>query len=163
MDTKLNVGEMCQSSVHSSDITSCSFSRTGIFATSSSDHSVRLWSLVETGLEEIAVLRGHKYGVNYCQFSPQGTLLASCSTDSTTVIWDTSNITSNNTSNNTSDNTSNNTSNNTSDNTSNNIIWDVNKQEKLASLVQPSGCGVRVCKFCPQSAFIATAGFLVFV
>ena len=147
MDTKLNVGEMCQSSVHSSDITSCSFSRTGIFATSSSDHSVRLWSLVETGLEEIAVLRGHKYGVNYCQFSPQGTLLASCSTDSTTVIWDTSNI----------------TSNNTSDNTSNNIIWDVNKQEKLASLVQPSGCGVRVCKFCPQSAFIATAGFLVFV
>ena len=151
MDTKLNVGEMCQSSVHSSDITSCSFSRTGIFATSSSDHSVRLWSLVETGLEEIAVLRGHKYGVNYCQFSPQGTLLASCSTDSTTVIWDTSNITSNN------------TSNNTSDNTSNNIIWDVNKQEKLASLVQPSGCGVRVCKFCPQSAFIATAGFLVFV
>ena len=151
MDTKLNVGEMCQSSVHSSDITSCSFSRTGIFATSSSDHSVRLWSLVETGLEEIAVLRGHKYGVNYCQFSPQGTLLASCSTDSTTVIWDTSNITSNN------------TSNNTSDNTSDNIIWDVNKQEKLASLVQPSGCGVRVCKFCPQSAFIATAGFLVFV
>ena len=151
MDTKLNVGEMCQSSVHSSDITSCSFSRTGIFATSSSDHSVRLWSLVETGLEEIAVLRGHKYGVNYCQFSPQGTLLASCSTDSTTVIWDTSNITSNN------------TSNNTSDNTSDNIIWDVNKQEKLASLVQPSGCGVRVCKFCPQSAYIATAGFLVFV
>ena len=88
MDRKLNVSEISHSSSHTSDVTSCSFSKVGIFATSSSDHTVRLWSLVNTGLKEIAVLRGHKYGVNYCQFSPQGTLLASASTDSTTIIWD---------------------------------------------------------------------------
>ena len=33
-------------------------------------------------------LLGHSYGVNYCSFSPQGTLLASSSTDSSTIVWD---------------------------------------------------------------------------
>lgn len=33
-------------------------------------------------------LDGHKYSVNYVEFSPCGTKLASCSMDGTTVIWD---------------------------------------------------------------------------
>lgn len=30
---------------------------------------------------------GHKYSVNYVEFSPCGTMLASCSLDGTTMIW----------------------------------------------------------------------------
>jgi len=88
MNEGLNVGEICESAAHSSDITSCHFSKNGVLATSSSDHTVKLWALKNKELKEIATLKGHKYGVNFCRFSPQGTLLASASTDSTTIIWD---------------------------------------------------------------------------
>ena len=88
MNEGLNVGKICESAAHSSDITSCHFSKNGVLATSSSDHTVKLWALKNKELKEIATLKGHKYGVNFCRFSPQGTLLASASTDSTTIIWD---------------------------------------------------------------------------
>lgn len=34
-------------------------------------------------------IEGHKYSVNYVEFSPCGTMLASCSLDGTTMIWNT--------------------------------------------------------------------------
>lgn len=34
-------------------------------------------------------LDGHKYSVNHVEFSPCGTMLASCSLDGTAVVWDT--------------------------------------------------------------------------
>ena len=34
-------------------------------------------------------LDGHEYSVNHVEFSPCGTMLASCSLDGTTIIWDT--------------------------------------------------------------------------
>jgi len=85
-----NVSEICSSDSHSSDLTSCHFSKSALLATSSSDQTIKIWSVGEENqeLHEIATLKGHKYGVNFCQFSPQGTLLASGSTDSTTIIWD---------------------------------------------------------------------------
>jgi len=84
----LNVSKIGESDAHTSDITSCHFSKNGILATSSSDQTIKLWVLKNKELHEIATLKGHKYGVNFCRFSPQGTLLASASTDSTTIIWD---------------------------------------------------------------------------
>lgn len=34
-------------------------------------------------------LDGHTYSVNYVEFSPCGTMLASCSLDGTTLVWNT--------------------------------------------------------------------------
>ena len=78
------------SKAHKSDVNSCSVSKSGLIATASGDRSVCLWKLSskEGRLTQVESLSGHSYGVNYCCFSPQGTLLASCSTDSSTIVWD---------------------------------------------------------------------------
>ena len=120
--TALKISKLCESESHLSDVTSCDFSKTGLLATSSSDQTIKLWAVKNGDLHEIATLKGHKYGVNFCRFSPHGTLLASASTDSTT------------------------------------IIWSVQSRDNLCTFVQPSGCAVRVCQFCPNSAFLATGG-----
>ncbi|NXM78192.1 WSDU1 protein, partial [Serilophus lunatus] len=72
---------------HSGDINCCAFSSTSL-ATCSSDKTVRVYSL--RGLAELpfSPLRGHAYAVHCCRFSPSGRLLASCSTDGTTALWD---------------------------------------------------------------------------
>ena len=109
---------------HRSDVNSCSISKSGLVATASGDRSIALWKLSPSTaqLTLVETLLGHSYGVNYCSFSPQGTLLASSSTDSST------------------------------------IVWDVASRSQLATFLQPSGAGVRVCQFCPESPFLATAG-----
>lgn len=60
---------------------------------------MRIWSVVteeEDGEEAIKIqeksfspLDAHTYSVNYVEFSPCGTMLASCSLDGTTLVWNT--------------------------------------------------------------------------
>lgn len=38
--------------------------------------------------ESFSPFDGHSYSVNYVEFSPCGSMLASCSLDGTTIIWD---------------------------------------------------------------------------
>ena len=57
-----------------------------------SDHLVRLWNWDNKAKEFIedskSPLKHHTYGVNEVRFSPQGTMLATGSTDGTAAIWD---------------------------------------------------------------------------
>lgn len=74
---------------HTCDVMSCDFSDKYL-ATCSGDKSVRLFALNSEGKFEEAdfsPLLDHTYGVNCVRFSPFGTLLASCSTDGRTVLW----------------------------------------------------------------------------
>lgn len=62
---------------------------------------VRVWKIEEEKNEETVAIEmkfneknfspidGHKYSVNYVEFSPCGDMLASCSLDGTTMLWDT--------------------------------------------------------------------------
>ena len=64
-----------------------------------SDKLVRIWSVEteeEDGGEVIKIqeksfspLDAHTYSVNYVEFSPCGSMLASCSLDGTTLVWNT--------------------------------------------------------------------------
>jgi WD40 repeat protein len=52
---------------------------------------VRLWVRNEEGRfeeSESSPMEGHRYGVNQVEFSPNGELLASCSLDGSTILWD---------------------------------------------------------------------------
>ncbi|XP_069717850.1 WD repeat, SAM and U-box domain-containing protein 1 isoform X1 [Phaenicophaeus curvirostris] len=73
---------------HSDDVNCCAFS-SSCLATCSLDKTVRVYSL--NGFSELpySPLKGHTYAVHCCCFSPSGHALASCSTDGTTVVWDT--------------------------------------------------------------------------
>jgi WD40 repeat protein len=54
---------------------------------------VRLWVRNEVGRFEesdSSPMEGHRYGVNQVEFSPNGELLASCSHDGSTILWDAS-------------------------------------------------------------------------
>ena len=55
-----------------------------------SDRTVRLWHLTEdhASYGNPEVLRRHSLSVNQVRFSPQGTMLATCSADGTAVISD---------------------------------------------------------------------------
>lgn len=60
---------------------------------------MRIWSIEteeEDGEEVIKIhekpfspLDAHTYSVNYVEFSPCGSMLASCSLDGTTLVWNT--------------------------------------------------------------------------
>ncbi|XP_033208709.1 WD repeat, SAM and U-box domain-containing protein 1-like isoform X2 [Belonocnema kinseyi] len=74
--------------------------KNNLIASCSGDKLVRIWSILPGELEDEEVsiseksfspLEGHKYSVHHVEFSPCGTMLASCSLDGTTVIWDTEN------------------------------------------------------------------------
>lgn len=55
------------------------------------DKMVRLWVRNEEGRFEesdSSPMEGHRYGVNQVEFSPNGELLASCSLDGSTILWD---------------------------------------------------------------------------
>lgn len=57
-----------------------------------SDKMVRLWVRNEEGRFEesdSSPMEGHRYGINQVEFSPNGELLASCSLDGSTILWDT--------------------------------------------------------------------------
>lgn len=52
---------------------------------------VRLWVRNAEGRfdeSESSPMEGHRYGVNQVEFSPNGELLASCSVDGSTILWD---------------------------------------------------------------------------
>ncbi|CAL8350869.1 unnamed protein product [Merluccius merluccius] len=74
---------------HWEDVNWCALSATHL-STCSGDKTVRVYSALHGGgFSELpySPLRGHDYGVHCCRFSPCGRLLASCSTDATTVLW----------------------------------------------------------------------------
>ncbi|NXA13228.1 WSDU1 protein, partial [Sapayoa aenigma] len=72
---------------HSDDVNCCAFS-SSCLATCSSDKTVRVYSLSPLAELPYSPLRGHAYAVHCCCFSPSGRVLASCSTDGTTALWD---------------------------------------------------------------------------
>jgi WD40 repeat protein len=84
---------------HAADVLSCCFYGR-VLATTSGDKLVRLWSF-ESGknasgndsegyFNELpqSPLCGHSYAVNFCHFTPMGTLLVSCSQDGKAMVWD---------------------------------------------------------------------------
>ncbi|XP_023372589.1 WD repeat, SAM and U-box domain-containing protein 1 isoform X2 [Otolemur garnettii] len=75
---------------HGDDVNCCAFS-VSLLATCSLDKTVRLYSLSDFTELPHSPLKFHTYAVHYCCFSPSGHILASCSTDGTTVLWNTQN------------------------------------------------------------------------
>ncbi|NWH58565.1 WSDU1 protein, partial [Geococcyx californianus] len=73
---------------HSDDVNCCAFS-SSCLATCSLDKTVRVYSLNDFSELPYSPLKGHTYAVHCCCFSPSGHALASCSTDGTTMVWDT--------------------------------------------------------------------------
>uniref|UniRef100_A0A8B9BHN9 WD repeat, SAM and U-box domain-containing protein 1 n=1 Tax=Anser brachyrhynchus TaxID=132585 RepID=A0A8B9BHN9_9AVES len=73
---------------HSDDVNCCAFSPS-LLATCSLDKTVRIYSLNDFTELSYSPLKGHTYAVHCCCFSPSGHILASCSTDGTTMVWDT--------------------------------------------------------------------------
>ncbi|XP_053452895.1 WD repeat, SAM and U-box domain-containing protein 1 isoform X2 [Nycticebus coucang] len=75
---------------HGDDVNCCAFS-VSLLATCSLDKTIRLYSLSDFTELPHSPLKFHTYAVHYCCFSPSGHTLASCSTDGTTVLWNTQN------------------------------------------------------------------------
>nr|XP_032651006.1 WD repeat, SAM and U-box domain-containing protein 1 isoform X3 [Chelonoidis abingdonii] len=75
---------------HSDDVNYCAFS-SSCLATCSLDKTIRLYSLNNFTELPYSPLKGHTYAVHCCCFSPSGHILASCSTDGTTMLWNTHN------------------------------------------------------------------------
>jgi WD40 repeat protein/serine/threonine protein kinase/tetratricopeptide (TPR) repeat protein len=62
------------------------FHRDGKYLAAANHTRVRLWNI--SGTEECALLAGHSGGVTAAEFSPDGSLLATCGKDRTVTIWD---------------------------------------------------------------------------
>ncbi|KAK2488915.1 hypothetical protein MC885_007680 [Smutsia gigantea] len=75
---------------HGDDVNCCAFS-SSLLATCSLDKTIRLYSLSDFTELPHSPLKFHTYAVHCCCFSPSGHILASCSTDGTTVLWNTEN------------------------------------------------------------------------
>ncbi|XP_072607731.1 WD repeat, SAM and U-box domain-containing protein 1 isoform X3 [Vulpes vulpes] len=75
---------------HGDDVNCCAFS-SSLLATCSLDKTIRLYSLSDFTELPHSPLKFHTYAVHCCCFSPSGHVLASCSTDGTTVLWNTHN------------------------------------------------------------------------
>lgn len=77
---------------HDGDVNSCDFGAKDRLATASSDHMVRIWNWSKKNqkfVEDVkSPLKHHSYAVNEVRFSPQGTMLATGSTDGSAAIWD---------------------------------------------------------------------------
>lgn len=71
---------------HGDDVSCCAFSPS-LLATCSLDKTIRLYSLSDFAELPHSPLKFHTYAVHCCCFSPSGHVLASCSTDGTTVLW----------------------------------------------------------------------------
>ncbi|XP_017890278.1 WD repeat, SAM and U-box domain-containing protein 1-like [Ceratina calcarata] len=87
---------------HTGVVNSVAFYGNHMIASGSGDKLVRIWNIEveeEEGTESslrfqeksFSPLDGHKYSINHVEFSPCGRMLASCSLDGTTIIWDTEN------------------------------------------------------------------------
>ncbi|KAF7996737.1 hypothetical protein HCN44_002383 [Aphidius gifuensis] len=86
---------------HGGAVNSVGFHGNQMMASASGDKMVRVWKIEEEKNEETMTIEmkfnektfspidGHKYSVNYVEFSPCGDMLASCSLDGTTMLWDT--------------------------------------------------------------------------
>ncbi|NXC39246.1 WSDU1 protein, partial [Penelope pileata] len=72
---------------HSDDVNYCAFSPSCL-ATCSLDKTIRVYSLSDFTELPYSPLKGHTYAVHCCCFSPSGHVLASCSTDGATMVWD---------------------------------------------------------------------------
>ncbi|KAG8510451.1 WD repeat, SAM and U-box domain-containing protein 1, partial [Galemys pyrenaicus] len=77
---------ICTIADHGDDVNCCAFS-SSLLATCSLDKTVRLYSLSDFTELPHSPLKFHTYTVHWCCFSPSGHILASCSTDGTTVLW----------------------------------------------------------------------------
>nr|KAF6498564.1 WD repeat, sterile alpha motif and U-box domain containing 1 [Rousettus aegyptiacus] len=75
---------------HSDDVNCCAFS-SSLLATCSLDKTIRLYFLSDFTELPLSPLKFHTYAVHCCCFSPSGHILASCSTDGTTALWNTQN------------------------------------------------------------------------
>ncbi|KAL4636217.1 WD repeat, SAM and U-box domain-containing protein 1 isoform X2 [Arapaima gigas] len=82
------VSLVCTLQDHGDDVNWCAFSAS-LLATCSTDKSVRVYSVRDFSELPFSPLTGHGYGVHCCCFSACGRYLASCSTDASTVVWDT--------------------------------------------------------------------------
>ncbi|MBN3323978.1 WSDU1 protein, partial [Atractosteus spatula] len=80
------VSLICTLEDHRDDVNWCAFSLTCL-ATCSLDKTIRLYSADDFSELPFSPLNGHGYAVHCCCFSASGELLASCSTDGTTVLW----------------------------------------------------------------------------
>uniref|UniRef100_A0A0C9RPS9 WDSUB1_0 protein n=1 Tax=Fopius arisanus TaxID=64838 RepID=A0A0C9RPS9_9HYME len=88
---------------HAGAVNSVAFHGNNLLASGSGDKLVRIWEMQEenSNEDEISVadikfiekgyspIDGHKYSINHVEFSPCGSMLASCSLDGTTIIWNT--------------------------------------------------------------------------
>ncbi|XP_048514135.1 WD repeat, SAM and U-box domain-containing protein 1-like isoform X2 [Athalia rosae] len=80
---------------HGGAVNTVAFHANNLVASGSGDKLVRIWEATEFDEElkfeekSFSPLEGHKYSVNHVEFSPCGTMLASCSLDGTTIVWDT--------------------------------------------------------------------------
>ncbi|XP_028941465.1 WD repeat, SAM and U-box domain-containing protein 1 isoform X4 [Antrostomus carolinensis] len=73
---------------HNDDVNCCAFS-SSCLATCSLDKTIRVYCLKNFTELPYSPLKGHTYAVHCCCFSPSGHVLASCSTDGTTMVWST--------------------------------------------------------------------------
>ncbi|XP_052123852.1 uncharacterized WD repeat-containing protein alr3466-like [Frankliniella occidentalis] len=74
----------------SDSVTCCDFGANFLFAAGSSDKLVRVWEWIKgQGFVEASYspLGGHRYAITSVRFSPLGTMLASSSSDGSTVLW----------------------------------------------------------------------------
>nr|XP_023030381.1 WD repeat, SAM and U-box domain-containing protein 1-like isoform X1 [Leptinotarsa decemlineata]XP_023030382.1 WD repeat, SAM and U-box domain-containing protein 1-like isoform X1 [Leptinotarsa decemlineata]XP_023030383.1 WD repeat, SAM and U-box domain-containing protein 1-like isoform X1 [Leptinotarsa decemlineata] len=76
-------------------INSCSFHGRDLLATGSGDKLIRLFRISgeNNSIEELGYspLEGHTYTINHVEFSKNGQMLASCSLDGCTIIWNATN------------------------------------------------------------------------
>ncbi|KAM4697891.1 WD repeat, SAM and U-box domain-containing protein 1 [Rhinophrynus dorsalis] len=81
---------VCRLKDHTDDVNYCTFSDTYL-ATCSLDKTIRVYSLNDFKEQPFSPLKGHTYAVHCCCFSPDKPILASCSTDGKTILWNMSN------------------------------------------------------------------------
>nr|XP_020654018.1 WD repeat, SAM and U-box domain-containing protein 1 isoform X3 [Pogona vitticeps] len=81
---------ICTLGDHRDDVNCCAFS-SSYLATCSLDKTVRLYHLSDFNELPYSPLKGHTYAVHCCCFSSLGHILASCSTDGNTILWNTEN------------------------------------------------------------------------